>query len=159
MRNYDLDFLKRFSLIIGFLTVVTLGLIAASYFLHKSLPTEADPSAAARVVERIAPVGAVYAGDTGAAAQAAAAAAAAASAASQVAYGGTLDGSEIYNNLCAGCHAAGVAGAPRLVQGDWTACISQGADTLHLHPIEGVTVSTGFMPAKGGNHALSDEYV
>ena len=159
MRNYDLDFLKRFSLVIGFLTVVTLGLIAASYFVHKSLPTEVDPSAAARVADRIAPVGAVYAGDTGAAAQAAAAAAAAASAASQVAYGGTLDGAEIYNNLCAGCHAAGVAGAPKLVRAEWTARIAQGSDLLHQHAIEGFTGSAGFMPAKGGNPALSDEQV
>ena len=156
MRNYDLDFLKRFSLVIGFLVLVTFGLIVASFFLHKSLPTEADPSAAARVAERIAPVGAVYAGDTGAAAQAAAAAAAAAS---QVAYGGTLDGSVIYNSLCAGCHGSGVAGAPRLVRADWSARIAQGADTLHRHAIEGFTGNAGFMPAKGGNPALTDEQV
>ncbi|QDW66780.1 c-type cytochrome [Luteimonas granuli] len=159
MRNYDLDFLKRFSLVIGFLTVVTLGLIALSWFVHRALPTEVDPSAARRVAERIAPVGAVYAGDTGAAAQAAAAAAAAASAASQVAYGGTLDGSVIYGNLCAGCHTAGVAGAPKLERAAWTARLAQGADTLHRHAIDGYTGSTGFMPAKGGNPALSDEQV
>lgn len=159
MRNYDLDFLKRFSLVIAFLVLVTGGLIAASYFLHKSLPTEVDPSVALRTADRIAPVGAVYAGDTGAAAQAAAAAAAAASAAAQVAYGGTLDGSVIYGNLCAGCHTAGVAGAPRLERGDWTARIAQGADTLHRHAIDGFTGATGMMPAKGGNPALTDEQV
>ena len=57
MRNYDLDFLKRFSLIIGFLTVVTFGLIALSYFVHKSLPGEVDPGVAKRTADRIAPVG------------------------------------------------------------------------------------------------------
>jgi cytochrome c5 len=159
VRNYDLDFLKRFSLVIGFLAIVTFGLITASYFLHKSLPKEGDPAAAARTANRIAPVGAVYAGDTGAAAQAAAPAPAAASAASQVAYGGTLDGSVIYGNLCAGCHTAGVAGAPKLERADWTARIAQGADTLHRHAIEGFTGSAGMMPAKGGNPALTDEQV
>ena len=159
VRNYDLDFLKRFSLVIVFLTVVTGGLIVLSYFVHKSLPTEVDPGVAARTAARIAPVGAVYAGDTGAAAQAAAAAAAAASAAAQVAYGGTLDGSVIYGNLCAGCHTSGAGGASKMVRADWTARLAQGADTLHRHAIEGFTGATGVMPAKGGNPALTDEQV
>jgi len=157
VRNYDLDFLKRFSLVIGFLTVVTLGLIVLSYFVHKSLPGEVDPGVAKRTADRIAPVGAVYAGDTGAAAQAAAAAAAVASAAAQVAYGGTLDGSVIYGNLCAGCHTAGVAGAPKMLQSEWGSRIAQGTETLYRHSIEGFTGSTGMMPAKGGNPALSEE--
>ncbi|GGJ95758.1 c-type cytochrome [Luteimonas terricola] len=159
MRNYDLDFLKRFSLIIGFLAVVTFGLIVLSYFVHKSLPGEVDPGVATRTAHRIAPIGAVYAGDTGAAAQAVAAAAAVASAAAQVAYGGTLDGSVIYGNLCAGCHTAGVAGSPKMERADWTARIAQGTETLHRHAIEGFTGSTGMMPAKGGNPALTDEQV
>ncbi|MEN1941156.1 c-type cytochrome [Luteimonas sp. MJ246] len=159
MRNYDLDFLKRFSLVIGFLTVVTLGLIVLSYFVHKSLPTEVDPSTARHTANRLAPVGAVYAGDTGAAAQAAAAVAAAAAATADVAYGGTLDGSVIYGNLCAGCHTAGVAGAPKLETGDWTARIAQGTETMHRHAIDGFTGATGMMPAKGGNPALTDEQV
>jgi len=159
VRNYDLDFLKRFSLVIGFLSLVTFGLIVGSYFVHKSLPTEVDPGVAQRTASRIAPIGAVYAGDTGAAAQAAAAAAAAASAAAQVAYGGTLDGSVIYNNLCAGCHTSGAGGAPKMVQAEWSARIAQGADTLHRHAIEGFTGAAGMMPAKGGNPALTDEQV
>lgn len=157
MRNYDLDFLKRFSLIIGFLTVVTLGLIVLSSFVHRSLPDEVHPGVAKLTADRIAPVGAVYAGDTGAAAQAAAAAAAAASAAAEVAYGGTLDGSVIYGNLCAGCHTAGVAGAPRMLRSEWASRIAQGTETLYRHSIEGFTGSTGMMPAKGGNPALSEE--
>ena len=82
-----------------------------------------------------------------------------AQAASQVAYGGTLDGGEIYSNLCAGCHTAGVAGAPMLTQADWASRIAQGNDVLYTHAIEGFTGSTGFMPARGGNPALSDEQV
>ena len=72
MRNYDLEFLKRFSLVIGFLALVTLALIVLAAFLHRSLPAEVSPAAQARVQARIAPAGAVYAGATGAAAQAAA---------------------------------------------------------------------------------------
>ena len=159
MRNYDLEFLKRFSMVIGFLVLLTLGLILGALYLHGTLPGEVDPKTAARTEARIAPAGAVYAGATGAAAQQAAAAAAAASAASQVAYGGTTDGSVIYNNLCAGCHKSGAGGAPMLVASAWGARIAQGADTLHKHAIDGFTGAAGVMPAKGGNPALTDEQV
>ncbi|KGM51598.1 hypothetical protein N800_13535, partial [Lysobacter daejeonensis GH1-9] len=73
MRNYDLEFLKHFSMVIGFLVVLTLGLILGAMYLHGTLPGEVDPKAAARTEARIAPAGAVYAGATGAAAQQAAA--------------------------------------------------------------------------------------
>ena len=159
MRNYDLEFLKHFSMVIGFLVLVTLGLIIGAFVIHKGLPPEVDPAVAQRTERRIAPVGAVYAGSTGAAAQAAAAAAAAAQAASQVAYGGTLDGSVIYNNLCAGCHNSGAGGAPTLDRAHWGERIAQGAETLHKHAIEGYTGSAGVMPPKGGNPALTDEQV
>ena len=144
-------------MVIGFLALLTLGLIIAAAYLHRTLPPEVDPNAARRIENRIAPVGAVYAGSTGAAAQAAAAAAAAAQAASQVAYGGTLDGAVIYQNLCAGCHSSGAGGAPTLVRAQWTARLAQGTETLYRHSIEGFTGAAGVMPPKGGNPALSVE--
>ncbi|WP_028920190.1 c-type cytochrome [Pseudoxanthomonas suwonensis] len=159
MRNYDLEFLKRFSMVIGLLGLVTLGLILLASHLHGRIPPEVSPTAAKRTAERIAPAGAVYAGDTGAAAQAAAAAAAAAKAASQVAYGGTTDGSVIFQNLCGACHSGGVGGAPTLDRSHWNARIAQGTDTLYKHAIEGFTGSAGVMPPKGGNPALTDEQV
>lgn len=159
MRNYDLDFLKKFSLVIGFLALVTVVLILFSQYLQGTLPTEPDPLVSKRTEARIAPVGAVYAGATGAAAQAAATAAAAAAAASQVAYGGTTDGSVIYNSLCAGCHTAGVGGAPTLTAAGMGARAGKGAETLYKNAIEGFTGSAGIMPPKGGNPALTDEQV
>ena len=157
MRNHDLQFLKRFSMVIGFLCVLTLGLILLARHLHHTLPPEVSPTAMQRTSARIHPAGAVYAGDTGAAAQAAAAAAAAAKAASQVAYGGTTDGSVIYESLCGACHTGGVGGAPTLDHGHWDARIAQGTDTLYTHAIEGFTGAAGVMPARGGNPALTDE--
>ena len=120
MRNYDLDFLKKFSLVIGFLVAGhdrpdLLRVPPAT----STLPPKCRRSAAKRTQERIAPVGAVYAGATGAAAQAAATAAAAAAAASQVAYGGTTDGSVIFGNLCTGCHTSGAGSAPTLDKAHW----------------------------------------
>ena len=159
MRNYDLDFLKKFSLVIGFLVLVTLGLMVGAYFLHRAIPPEISPAAARQTENRIAPAGEVYAGATGAAAQAAATAAAATAAAAQVAYGGTLDGSVIFQNLCAGCHTSGAGGAPKMERSLWSPRVAQGADVLHKHAIDGYTGETGVMPPKGGNPALTDEQV
>ena len=160
VRNYDLDFLKKFSLVIGFLSFVTVCLVLLGHHLQKAIPPEVSPDAAQRTEARIAPVGAVYAGATGAAAQAAATASAAAAAASQVAYGGTTDGSVIFNNLCTGCHTSGAGGAPTLDKAHWAARIAQGKDTLYAHAIEGYKgPDGGVMPAKGGNPALTDAQV
>jgi cytochrome c5 len=160
VRNYDLEFLKRFSLVIGLLVVITLGLIAFAAYLHGAIPPEVSPVALKRTEERIAPSGAVYAGSTGAAAQAAAQAAALAKASAQVAYGGTTDGKVIFDNLCTACHTTGVGKAPTLDHSHWDARIAQGKDTLYKHAIEGYTgPDGGIMPPKGGNPALSEAQV
>jgi cytochrome c5 len=160
VRNYDLDFLKNFSLVIGVLALVTVALMFLANHLHPTIPTEVTPTAVKRTQDRIAPEGAVYAGATGAAAQAAATAAAAASAASQVAYGGTTDGSVIFGNLCTGCHTSGAGNAPTLDKAHWATRLPQGKDVLHKHAIEGYTGPDGaVMPPKGGNPALTDAQV
>ena len=160
MRNYDLDFLKRFSMVIAFLMTVTFGLILFAYYLNGKAKRDVDPGVQQRVLARIAPVGQVYAGATGAAAQADALKAAAAAATASVAYGGTMDGSVIFGNLCTGCHTAGVAGAPKLdAAGIGARLASQGLDMLITNAITGYTGSAGVMPAKGGNPALTDDQV
>lgn len=71
-----------------------------------------------------------------------------------------LSGDEVYSANCAACHDSGVAGAPKT--GDtaaWSARIAQGKETLYNHAIQGYQGSAGFMPAKGGNAALSDDNV
>lgn len=160
MRNYDLEFLKRFSMVIGLLLLVTVGLAIGAFFLSKAIPPEVSPVAARQTQARIAPVGAVYAGSTGAAAQAAAAAAAAAAQAAQGAYGGTLDGKTIYDQLCTACHTTGVGMAPMLTPAGLGARLSKGKDLLYKHAIEGFTgPDGGVMPPKGGNAGLSEEQI
>ncbi|MDQ3038727.1 MAG: c-type cytochrome [Pseudomonadota bacterium] len=160
MRNYDLDFLKRFSMVIAFLAILTLGLILFASYLNGRLQRDVDPGVQQRVLARIAPVGEVYAGATGAAAQADALKAAAAAASAQVAYGGTMDGSVVYGNLCTGCHTSGAGGAPKLdAVGMGARMAAQGMDMLVTHAITGYTGSAGVMPAKGGNPALTDDQV
>ncbi len=70
------------------------------------------------------------------------------------------DGEKVFNNTCALCHAAGVAGAPKLGdKDDWGPRIGQGTDTLYKHALEGFTGQKGLMPARGGNAGLSDDEV
>ena len=147
-------------MVIGLLVLITLGLIVFAFYLQKTIPDEVSPTANRRTALRIAPAGAVYAGETGAAAQAAAHAAALAQAASQVAYGGTTDGKVIFNNLCTACHTNGVGNAPTLDHSHWDKRIAQGKDTLYKHAIEGFTgPDGGIMPPKGGNPGLTEEQV
>jgi cytochrome c5 len=160
VRNYDLDFLKRFSMVIAFLGLVTIGLILFARHLNGTLKHDVDPAAEQRIVNRIAPIGEVYAGATGAAAQAEAIKAAAAAATAQVAYGGTMDGSVIFGNLCTGCHTSGAGGAPKLdAAGIGARMAEQGMATLVSKAISGFQGNVGVMPAKGGNPALTDDQV
>lgn len=160
MRNYDLEFLKRFSIVIAILAIITIGLIIFASYLQHAIPKEVSPTATKRIEQRIAPIGAVYAGATGASAQAAASAAAAAAAAASGAYGGTLDGKTIFDNLCTACHTNGVGNAPTLDHSHWDKRLAQGKDTLYKHAIEGYTgPDGGIMPPKGGNAGLSEEQI
>ena len=159
MRNHDLVFMKNFAQVIVVLVLITIGLILAGIYINNLRPVTANPAAQAAIEARIAPVGAVFAGETGAAAQAAAAVAAAEASKGQVAYGGSLDGGEIYGQLCTACHTSGAGGAPKMEKAAWGARIAQGNDLLHKHAIEGYTGAAGMMPARGGNPSLSDEQV
>jgi cytochrome c5 len=67
-----------------------------------------------------------------------------------------LSGAEVNERVCAGCHAAGVLGAPKT--GDnvaWSERFAQGLDTLVEHSINGIRQ----MPARGGDSSLSDDEV
>ncbi len=62
-------------------------------------------------------------------------------------------GEQVYKAVCTGCHAAGVAGAPKF--GDaaaWTPAVKTGLDTMVANAIKGKNA----MPAKGGNPTLDD---
>lgn len=159
MNSHDLAFLKKFSLIIAALMLLTLVLALVAHFMHGTLPPDVDPNAETRLDQRMQPVAAVYAGETGAAAMAAAAETARSAAASQVAYGGTLDGATIFTNLCSACHVSGAGGSPKLEKALWAPRVAQGTDVLVQHAVSGFQGGAGVMPAKGGNPALTDEQV
>ena len=156
----DRVFLRHFSMVIGFLVMVMFVLQGLAWYLYSNNPPPENPKHQQEVEARIAPVGGVYAGDTGRAALLAAQEAAKKAAESQVAYGGTLDGKTIFGNLCKTCHENAATGAPVLTdKGAWAPRIAQGMDTLFTHAINGFNGSKGAMPAKGGNPSLTDAQV
>ncbi|QJD99906.1 cytochrome c5 family protein [Massilia forsythiae] len=62
-------------------------------------------------------------------------------------------GNAVFTAVCAACHGAGIAGAPKVGDnGAWGARLAQGYDTLVQHAVQGIRA----MPAKGGNPDLDD---
>lgn len=157
----DRTFMKHFAIMIAMLAGTAVVLMIVGTFVWASLPKESNQREVQRAGDRITPVAAVYAGDTGRAAMEAAKAAADKAAASQVAYGGTTDGKEIFGHLCTTCHSTGAAGAPKITdKSAWAPRIKEGIATLVKHAIDGYTGPDGnHMPAKGGNPALTDAQV
>ncbi|MSP98158.1 MAG: cytochrome c5 family protein [Betaproteobacteria bacterium] len=92
-------------------------------------------------------------------AQAPAASAASASspaAGPQATAGGKADGKKVFESTCSVCHAAGVAGAPKL--GDkaaWAPHLAHGLNDVYQTALKG----KGAMPPKGGNLSLSEAEV
>lgn len=152
MSDHDKKFFDNFMLIIGVMVFFTLVL----FFLARSMSgdtqeqwTQQDPAYKAATEARLKPAG--YVVKTGDSEPVVAVAAAV-----EVEQA-PRSGADVFNEACAACHVAGVAGAPRL--GDaaaWTDRVAQGMDTLVEHALKGFAGSAGYMPPKGGRTDLSD---
>lgn len=65
----------------------------------------------------------------------------------------TTEGRRIYIEVCAACHANGVAGAPRYGnRQEWELRLSRGKPDLMKSVLKG----KGSMPPKGGNPSVTD---
>ena len=142
------------ALIVG---IILLAQLAVGIYGSRSLKDDPSMSPEA-VAKRIAPVASVDIDPNAAAAPAAAPAKVAAVAAPAAASKGAdaSAGKATYDTTCTVCHAAGVAGAPKL--GDkaaWAPRLKAGKDALVASVIKG----KGAMPPKGGNTSLSDDAV
>jgi cytochrome c5 len=145
----DRAFLKTFSGLLAALVALTVIIFVVAQMVSGSskskTKTAQTASASVEVAARIKPVGElVVAGAT-------------AVANGVIPSAKAADGKGTYDKACMACHAAGVAGAPKL--GDkaaWGPRIAQGNDTLYGHAIKGFQGKKGFMPAKGGNASLAD---
>lgn len=151
----DRVFLQRFSMVLAGLVGFTVVIILLSLYIHRQLTLSDNPAREQAMAERIKPVAAVYAGETGRAAAQEAAAAASVDAGGEAAFGGSEDPEQIYSAVCQTCHVSGAAGAPLMEPGAWDDRLDKGLDTLVEHAINGFNA----MPPKGGRTDLTDEQV
>lgn len=157
MSKQDTHFLNTFSLVIGLLVVIALGLFAVGRNVGGEIQRQnvlADAEYMKTVQNRVAPFArvAVAGKDNSHLAIEAPAGAAAAPAAAQ-----PKNGQELFQQTCSACHGTGVAGAPKA--GDaaaWGPRIAKGKSTLYDHALHGFQGSAGVMPAKGGSTASDD---
>lgn len=145
----DRQFTTMFMAVLVGLVGLTIIILVIANMLYKGDAMESDLRVQKAVSERVKPVGEVYIGSVpeGVAAPAAAA--------TQVA-AADLSGDQVYQQVCASCHAAGVLNAPK--PGDaaaWETRLSKGLDTVYANAINGI----GAMPAKGGRADMSDEAI
>ena len=158
----DRAFLKSFAGLIVALVALTVVLFIVAQIIGGKPTKIVEATADAKAVaERIKPVGELTVGAVPATKVTTASNAVMdAIIPSANAAGADDKGKKIYDATCMACHAAGVAGAPKL--GDkaaWAPRIAQGDDTLHTHAIKGYQGKAGMMPPKGGNMGAKDEDV
>ncbi|VVE88976.1 c-type cytochrome [Pandoraea bronchicola] len=116
------------AVIAGFLVPIVIIVLLVNYVGNNAL-TGAGSSAMTEkaVAERIAPVATVEVKDANA----------------PRVY---QTGEQLYKAVCAACHAAGTAGAPKVGSADWAPRIAQGYDEMLKIALAG----KGAMPARGG---------
>jgi cytochrome c5 len=141
--QHDKSFVGTFLVVLGFLGAFTATIWFIAHAIGKHEPT--DEETAARVGERIKPLGQVA---TDASQLLAAAPAAPARA--------PMSGSDVVAKVCATCPGTGVLNAPKI--GDkagWAQRKAAGMAALIKNSIDGKNQ----MPARGGDPSLSDDEV
>jgi cytochrome c5 len=128
---------------------LTITILVIANVLYNGDSMESDSHVQKAVAERVKPVGEVYVGSVPAEAVVQAAAPVQVAAAD-------LSGEQVYQQVCAACHAAGVLNAPK--PGDtsaWAPRKAKGNDALYASALNGI----GAMPAKGGRADMSDDAI
>jgi cytochrome c5 len=158
MSKQDSHFFNNFSLVLGILFAVTLGLFAFARHVgadHQGKQVTTDPRFIESTQARLQPVARVaVAGQDNSALKIETAGPAVAAAALPA------DGTAAYEAACVACHGAGIAGAPKV--GDkaaWGPRIAQGKETLYNHAVNGYNGKAGVMPAKGGRADWPDDLI
>ncbi|HXQ32005.1 MAG TPA: c-type cytochrome [Steroidobacteraceae bacterium] len=160
MSKHDGHFLSMFNVVLGML--VGIGITVALFGVARltARPVEGGLAVAdSQVAERIAPVGrvAVAGMDNSAIAIAPTSAG---GAGITTALPVPKSAEETYQAVCSACHAAGVAGAPKMGDhGAWRPRVAEGKAMLYDHALKGFTGKAGVMPAKGGRADLPDALV
>ncbi|UCE89852.1 MAG: cytochrome c5 family protein [Pseudomonadota bacterium] len=141
MSEQEDTFVRTFSLVLGMLVVFMILIIFAARLVAPAVENAADrgrdPMKVAAMLENIEPLGQVAVGEAGAAAPQAA-----------------RSGKEIFDAVCAACHATGALNAPKLGdQEAWAPRIKQGAKHILEDAINGIRA----MPPRGGDPSLTDD--
>ncbi len=142
MNNKDSIFFRNFSLLIGFLIVLTAVLALLGAFMNSAIIKEQKLDRSL-IEKKLKPIAAVHTESNPPAAEKPAAAQA------------EMDPETIYKTVCAACHETGAAGAPKPGSDDWNKRVAKGKDVLFQHAINGFNA----MPPKGGRPDLSDETI
>ena len=163
MSKQDTHFINVFSMVIGLLVVVAIGIFVFARAIGRT-QDEAERSEAAYsqdIATRIAPLSeeAIAGQDNSALAiktQTPEGAGTAAVAATP------KNGKELFEQVCSACHGQGIAGAPKA--GDkaaWAPRIAEGNATLYQHALNGYQGGPGggVMPPKGGRTDLPDALI
>jgi cytochrome c5 len=160
MSKQDTHFFNVFSLLIGLLVAIAIGIFALARIVAsrtQDLQVLTDPAYSKNVAARIAPPAQVaVAGQDNSALAIKVVTPAAGGAAAAMPKTGT----ELFQQTCSVCHAQGIAGAPRA--GDkaaWAPRIAAGKAKLYEHALKGFTGSAGMMPPKGGRMDAPDDLV
>ncbi len=160
MSKQDTHFFNVFSLVIGLLMAVAIGIFAfarivASHTQDRQVMEEADYSK--NVQARLtSPSHEAVAGQDNSALAIKVEGPASGSAAP----GMPTTGTQLFEQTCSACHGQGIAGAPKA--GDkaaWAARIAEGKATLYQHALNGYQGRAGMMPPKGGRMDASDDLV
>ncbi len=149
MKDQDSVFFKNFSMLLGFLILLTIVLALTGYFMQKDILGDNEMAKdRSEIAKTLEPVAKINTGDV-------IVAQVEEEKAPTAAFDGSLDGKKIYDSVCAACHSSGAAGAPKLEAADWTDRMAGGIDALVTSVING----KGAMPPRGGRADLSDEQV
>ncbi len=155
MSKADDIFYREFAVIILLLFLFTLCMIFLARIIGAAAFEDMRNSNSA-IIERIEPVGQVRVGDPNKVVAATATETLQVAAAQPAASAPAKSGDAVYNGACVACHAAGVAGAPKLDDKPaWESRIGLGIDGL----VSSVVKGKNAMPPKGGNPTLSEEEI
>ena len=160
MSKQDTHFVNTFSMVIGLLVVVAIGIIvlARTVAAHTQETDSIEQRDFAKSVAlRIEPLSqeAVVGQDNSAMAIKPDA-----PAGSGVVLPIPKDGAQVYEQVCSACHGLGIAGAPKA--GDvaaWGPRIAKGKTVLYDHALHGFTGQAGTMPAKGNRLDIPDALI
>jgi cytochrome c5 len=156
----DTHFVNTFSMVIGLLVLVAIGIIALARVVAahtQETDTVEQRDFATSVASRIEPLSqeAIVGQDN-----TAMAIKPDAPAGTGVVLPIPKDGAQVYEQVCSACHGLGIAGAPKA--GDaaaWQPRLAKGKTVLYDHAVHGFTGTAGTMPAKGNRLDIPDAII